>query len=238
MVGKAKSEKENSFFAQGFDDLTMKAKIAVATVSGRAYYKLVNELKSRGLPFLSLTPHKAIPIDIAVVLTTPPESRLIKHSKVLIYNEDSDPATVVNDAVRIVKGRGTTDTISIGIDPGKTFGLAVLSDGNVLETHTCASVQETVKTTLKILKTFTASVRIVKVGGGAPSYTQELLPLLDEALPKDVAIEVVSEAGTSRFVGENIHRRGLRDAISAVKIAERRGRLFQREEDKNNEANR
>jgi len=207
----------------------MKAKIAVATVSGRAYYRLVNELKSRGLPFLSLTPHEAVPLDIAVVLTTPPESRLIKHSKILTYNEDTDPAAVVNDAVRIVEGKGTPDTTSVGIDPGKTFGLAVLSDGNVLETYTCASAQETVTTTLKILGRSAAPVRVVKVGGGAPLYTRELLPLLDRALPKDVAMEVVSEAGTSRFTGENMHTRGLRDAMSAVKIAERRGRPFQRE---------
>lgn len=209
--------------------MAMKAKIAVATVSGRAYYELVNELKKRGLPFLSLTPYDAVPLDIAVVLTTSPESHLIKHSKVLIYDEQADPAVVVNDAVRIVEGRGTPDTISVGVDPGKTFGLAVLSDGNVLETSTCASVHETVNAILKILESSAASVRIVKVGGGAPSYTRELLPLLDKALPKDVVIEVVSEAGTSRFIGENVHRRGLRDAMSAVKIAERRGQPFKRE---------
>jgi len=207
----------------------MKAKIAVATVSGRAYYKLVNELKSRGLPFLSLTPYEAVPLDIAVVLTTLAESSQIKHPRVLIYDENADPAAVVNDTVRIVEGKGTSDTIAVGVDPGKTFGLAVLSNGNVLETSTCASVQETVHTIQKILERSAASVRIVKVGGGAPSYTRELLPLLDKVLPKDVAIEVVSEAGTSRFMGENVHRRGLRDATSAVKIAERRGQPIPRE---------
>lgn len=215
----------------------MKAKIAVVTVSGRAYYKLVNELKKRSLPFLSLTPYEVVPLDIAVVLTTSKETHLIKRSKVVIYNENDDPAPVVNDAVRIVEGRRPPDTISVGIDPGKTFGLAILGDGRVLETFTCASTQKTVNTILKVLETSAAPVRIVKVGGGAPSCTRKLLPLLDKTLPKDIAIEIVSEAGTSRFIGDNLHRRGSRDAMSAVKIAERRGHLFQRREKESDEAN-
>jgi len=48
----------------------MRTKIAVATVSGRAYYKLVKELKERGLVFLSLVPGEAIPSTIKVVVTT------------------------------------------------------------------------------------------------------------------------------------------------------------------------
>jgi hypothetical protein len=70
------------------------------------------------------------------------------------------------------------------------------------------------------------------VGSGAPSITTELLSLLDESLPEDVVIEVVNEAGTSRFVDENLHKRGLRDAFSAVKIAERRGQQYQRKKER------
>lgn len=208
----------------------MKAKIAVVTVSGKAYYKLVNELKARNQPFLSLTPRDAIPLDIVVAITTAKEYSLITHPNVLIFNDDADSAVIINEAVRIVEGKRVYDTTIVGVDPGKTLGLAVLSDGNVLETVTCSSIEETVNTTLKILERLPANVRAVKIGNGAPSYTQELLPKLDKALPKDVAIEIVSEAGTSRFMGENVHRRGLRDATSAIKIAERRGQTFQRRE--------
>ncbi|MFQ6073695.1 MAG: hypothetical protein ACE5KC_00610 [Candidatus Bathyarchaeia archaeon] len=206
----------------------MKAKIAVATVSGKAYYKLVNELKARGLPFLSLTPYDTIPADIKVVITTQNERRLIGHPHVLVFEENADPATIINEAVRSVEGKRNHDTITVGIDPGKAFGIAVLSNGSVLETTVYSSVVHTVNAVLDVLTKNPATRYIIKVGDGAPQYTQALLSQLDEALPKDVAIEIVSEAGTSRFARETVHRRGLRDAMSAVKIAERRGRPFQR----------
>lgn len=206
----------------------MKAKIAVVTVSGKAYYQLVNELKARGLPFLSLTPYDTIPTDIKVVITTQNERRLIEHPNVLVFEESMDPATVVNEAIRCVKGKGNHEAITVGVDPGKTFGMAVLSNGNVLETMIRSSVEETVKAVLDALAKNPASTYTVKVGDGAPEYTRALLSQLDEALPKEVSVEIVSEAGTSRFPKETVHRRGLRDAMSAVKIAERRGRPFQR----------
>jgi hypothetical protein len=206
----------------------MRAKMAVATVSGKAYYQLVNELKARGLPFLSLTPYDTIPTDIKVVITTKNERRLINHPNVMVFEEDTDPATIVSEATRSVKGRLNHDTITVGIDPGKTFGIAVLSNGNVLETMIHSSIGQTINAVLDILTKNPANAHIVKVGDGAPEYTPALLSQLDEALPRDVAIEIVSEAGTSHFAKETVHRRGLRDAMSAVKIAERRGRPFQR----------
>jgi len=206
----------------------MKAKIAVATVSGKAYYLLVNELKERSLDFLSLTPQESVPIDIEVVITTATERHFIKHPKVLVYMSETNPAEVINEAVRTLQGKKSRETIVVGVDPGKTFGLAVLSDGNVLETVTCSSIEETVNTIVNALAKLQAVAQIVKIGNGAPSIAAELLSLLDQTLPKSVAIEVVSEAGTSRFVGETLHKRGLRDAMSAVKIAERSGQPYQR----------
>jgi hypothetical protein len=51
---------------------------------------------------------------------------------------------------------------------------------------------------------------------------------LNEALPQETVIEIVSEAGTSRFMNETAHRRGLRDAMSAIEIAGRKGQIFPR----------
>ncbi len=209
----------------------MKAKIAVVTVSGKAYYRLVSELKKRGIDFLSLTPGEIIPLDVEVAITTASEKHLIQHPRVLVYEDKTDPATVVEEAARTVGGKKHHETIIVGVDPGKTTGLAVLSDGDILETVTCHSVDVTVCEVKNALEKLKPTNRIVKVGSGAPSINAELLPLLDQTLPDDVTIEIVNEAGTSRFVGENLHKRGLRDASSAVKIAERRGQWYQRKKE-------
>ena len=72
----------------------MKAKIAVATVSGKAYYLIVDELKKRNVPFISITPYEPVPMEIKVVLTTERERPLINHENVLTLKEGEDPQTL------------------------------------------------------------------------------------------------------------------------------------------------
>ena len=207
----------------------MEAKIAVATVSGKAYYLIVNELKARGLDFLSLTPYESIPLTVQVVITTEKERGLIKHPNLLIYQGGASASEVVDEAIKLVRGKTTFETVAVGVDPGKTFGIAVLSDGDILETLTCVSLEETVNTIADIFSKHQAATKVVKVGNLAPEYAAELLPLLDKVLPKDVSMETVHEEGTSRLGRQTIHKRGLRHAVAAVKIAERRGQAYQRQ---------
>jgi len=205
----------------------MKAKIAVATVSGKAYYKLVNELKNRGLAFLSLKPWDPMPLDVDVVITTEKERNLVKHPKVLIYEDSVDSAIIIDEAVRLIQGKKSYERVIVGIDPGETFGVAVLGDGNVIETFSCSSSEELVKALLQVFRKIPTSINVVKVGD-APIYAKELLPLLDDSLPENVTIEIVSEAGTSHFTRGTIHRRGIRDMMSAAMIAGRKGQPYLR----------
>jgi len=216
----------------------MKAKIAVATVSGKAYYLIVSELKRKNVPFLSLTPNDPIPIEIKVVITTEEEQHLINHEKILVYQDGVEPEALINEALQIVQGKEYYEKIVIGVDPGEVFGLAVLADGKVIETGNCFSVEETSNRIRNILgnlgKTPITSVS-VKVGDGVPMYKEKLLQILDNALPLNVMLESVSEAGTDRYLSETKHRRGLRDIVSAIRIAGRNGYTFPRR--KTNESN-
>jgi hypothetical protein len=216
----------------------MKAKIAVATISGKAYYLIVNELRKKNIPFLSITPDKAIPIEIEAVITTENERKLINHERILVYREGAELETLVNEALQVVQGKEYYDRIVIGIDPGEVFGLAVLADGIVIETGNCFSVEDTVNKIRSILKnlenTPVTSVS-VKVGNGVPIYKEQLLRAFDRALPTNIVLESVSEAGTDRNLSETKHRRGLRDIVSAIRIAGRNGQSFPRR--KTNESN-
>jgi len=206
----------------------LKAKIALATVSGKTYYELVKELKGRRLPFLSLTPKDKIPLYIKTVITTKEERDLISHPNVLIFNDETGAEAVVDEAIRVIQGKPSYEKVVIGVDPGKTFGLAVLADGRVLETVACSSLEETMNTILKTLEKTPAAASIVKIGDGTPAFTKKLLHLLNKALPREIILETVSEAGTSHFVRETTHQRGSRDVMSAIKIAERKGETFPR----------
>jgi len=216
----------------------MKAKIAVATVSGKAYYLIVNELKRKNIPFISLTPNDIIPIEIKVAITTKEEQHLINHEKILAYHDGVEPEALINEALQIIQGKEYYEKIVIGVDPGEVFGVAVLADGKVIETGNCFSGEETLDKIKKILRNL-EKIQItsvsVKVGNGVPVYKEKLLRVLDNALPSNVMLESVSEAGTNRYLSETKHRRGLRDIVSAIRIAGRNGHTFPRK--KTNDSN-
>jgi hypothetical protein len=206
----------------------MKAKIAIATVHGRAYYELVKELKRQGLSFLSLKPWDPVPLDIKVVITTRDESHLILHSQILPFEQGSNPEAVVDKAILTVQGKQGYEKVVVGVDPGKTCGIAVLGDDKVLETLTSSNIEDAAHLVVDRLKRFPAEVRVVRVGNGPPEYTKSLLNSLDEYLPEETLMEIVSEAGTSRLMNNSVNRRVLRDAVSAIEIAGRKGRVFSR----------
>ncbi len=209
----------------------MKAKIAIATVSGKAYYLVVTELKRKNIAFISLIPKEPIPVEIRAVITTEKEQHLINHEKVLVYKEGAEPEALMNKVLQILQGKEYYEKIVIGIDPGEVFGLAVLTDGKIFETENCFSVEETLDKIKNILrnveKTPETSIS-VKVGDGVREYKEKLLRVLDDALPPNVMLESVSEAGTDRYLSETKHRRGLRDIVSAIRIAGRNGHTFPR----------
>lgn len=207
----------------------MEAKIAVATVSGKAYYLLVKALKERKVDFLSLTPFENVPLNVKVVITSEAERKHIKHPSTVVYRENADASAVVDEAIRLIEGKTMFETLVVGLDPGKTFGLAVLNDGKVTKTFTCSSEDEAVKTVKDIFRQERESaVRVLKVGSSPSSYAGDLLSLFDDVLPKDVAIEVVQEAGTTHFSGQTVHKRRLKHVMAAIKIAERQGQIYKR----------
>jgi hypothetical protein len=209
----------------------MKARIAVATVSGKAYFLIVNELKRRNVPFLSLTPYEPVPIEVKVVVTTEEEKELISHEGVLAYKNGMETTAFINEALQIVQGKESFERVTIGVDPGDVFGLAVLAGGRVVETGNCYSLEETlrrIETIIRGLENTPVSTISVKVGDGVPECKERLLRDLDRALPSNVLLESVREAGTNRRLNEAKHRRGLRDIVSAIQIAGRSGHTFQR----------
>jgi len=208
----------------------MKAKIAVATVSGKAYYILVKELKRRNVSFLSLTPDDTIPIDVKLVITTKKERVKITHQNVLEYEETKNPTEIIDEALRIAKGKRTYERLIVGVDPGQNFGVAVLGDRNILETKNCTSLNQTVNTIIDVLNRTPATHKTIRIGNGAPSFAEELWRHLNDALPRNVVIESVREEGTSQSLGETSHRRGERDVSSAIKIGQRQGQVLPRRE--------
>jgi hypothetical protein len=207
----------------------MRAKVAVSTIQGKTYFLIVNELKRRDISFLSLIPGEPIRTEIRAAITTKLEKHLVSHHKILIYDPATDPEILGSEVVKILQGKETYEQVLIGIDPGQVFGLAFLADGAVIETENCFSIEETLNKIKNTLKTvdFLRSTVTIKIGSGVPVY-KLLLETLNEALPPQVSLEIVGEAGTNRYTHEVKNRRGLRHMVSATRIARRSGIAYSR----------
>jgi hypothetical protein len=59
----------------------MKEKVAVASVLGKAYFLIVNRLRDRDIPFISLVPGDSLPSKIQLVITTEQEKHIVTHEK-------------------------------------------------------------------------------------------------------------------------------------------------------------
>jgi hypothetical protein len=207
----------------------VKEKVAVATVKGKAYFLIVNDLREKHIPFVSLVPGEPLPSEVKVVITTERESHLIKHERILIFHDESELDTLVNEVKRILLGKEAYEKIVAGIDPGEAIGLAVIADGKVIEENNCFNTNELISSIVKMVRNVNFSVTSVsvKIGNGVPVY-KEILENLDNALPPQVALEVVSEAGTNRPLNENKRSRKIRHISSAIHITARTGHIIPR----------
>ncbi len=203
----------------------MRPKIAVATVRGKAYFLIVSELKQRHIPFISLIPGDQIRAEIRAVITTPEEKHLISHGRVIIFDpQTTDPEAVGRELVMILQGKEAYEHVTIGIDPGDVFGVAVIADTTVIDTENCESIRETANKIRNTLRTIdlTKTRVTIKIGSGVPIY-RDMLDTLDAELPQEVALVIVREEGTNRYTREDSHRRGFRHMASATRIAGRVG---------------
>jgi hypothetical protein len=193
--------------------------IAIVTSSGRAYYRLVTELKKRGLAFLSLTPDQAIPKSVRAVITTERGQKMVDDPRVFVYAVDEDPSPVIDRVIQRLKGKDGYGKLVFGVDPGKRVGLVVMDDGAVVRTRILSSIEETATTIREAVKSMDAREKVVKIGDGAPTYQGTLITLLDETLPLDVVIESVEEKGTTRQSRRYLFpRRRDKDIYSAIRI--------------------
>ena len=207
----------------------MRAKVAVVTVKGKPYYIIVKELRRRGIPFISLIPGIPVPAEIRLVITTEQEKHKVNHAKTLLYDAETDPEIMGSQVVKILQGKTAYETVVIGVDPGAVFGVAAIADGAVIETENCFNpkqVADRIKGILKAIELSSTAVT-VKIGNGVPVY-KKVIEKLDNALPPQVILEIVGEAGTNRINHQAKRGRSIRHILSAIRIASRTGRTYHR----------
>jgi 5-formyltetrahydrofolate cyclo-ligase len=187
--------------------------IAIATASARFYYDAAEELKKRGLDFYSLKVGEAVPQRVKVVLTTPGEAQRIDFPRVIA---DRDPRLAVEKAVRLAKGfKERHRRITVGIDPGRKPGVAILARNRAADVFTTSTPEEVGEVLRRVVSLHAPEELLVRLGSGGGVYRDRILKTLRKH--PGLKIELVNEYSTSDTKTPS-------DASAALNIALKRGR--------------
>jgi hypothetical protein len=184
--------------------------IGVMTEDFALYHDLVQFLKRASVRFETLSPRRAVPKKVTVVLTSEAEAAELRFPDVVAVKSLEGSVVLARSIDR--RGRGRSGLV-VGIDPGERIGFAVLSGGELIfsgRVHSPDGIAEL----LRAISAATGNGLLIKVGHGAPTVRNRIISLLH---PLGAEILVVDESLTSKR-----SRRGL-DEDAAAHIATMHG---------------
>ena len=187
----------------------MKA-LGVQTADFSVYYDLVQALRARGIPFLTIAPGDPVPAHVGALVTTPREAQAMEHPGLVPF---TDPEATIDQALRVLDGSGSFRRCVIGVDPGERPGIAVLADGRVRRLHHAPNPEAVRGAIDRVLASMPAERFIVRVGNGAPTFRDRILHTLAGL---DVQLELVDESHSTPV---GTHGNMERDTQAATCIA-------------------
>jgi hypothetical protein len=197
--------------------------IAVATVSGKSYFKFINILRCLKLNYDSVLPEEITSSDERLILTTMHESSRIPTNLILLDDEFNYHPTIIRaKIVEKLQSRINNSSLVIGIDPGNRIGLSVFYYEKEIESSIYTSIDDLVSHIVKILVGINAQRKIVKVGNGNMNIARQITNSLNLLFCSHFEMEFVDERKTSLKI-KNYNKRGERDKISARCITQREG---------------
>lgn len=177
---------------------------------------MLEEAREENIPLRILSPKEAIPPGVEVVITTQLEAQCtgFDPERMVLVEDTPHP---VGKARQLLEGL-CFNIIVVGVDPGRSPGIAVLACNRVIEVHQ-TSQRHTCSVIKQIMDRYEDAEVIVRIGSGAGLFSTQLLNQIAEL---GVAIEVVDEANTTPHLGRGLSSAS--DIIAAINIALTPGR--------------
>jgi len=163
--------------------------IGVLTANFSLYHDLIEVLRRRTLPFVSLTFHDEIPPNVDVVITTAKERHQVMFDNVVTWREGCRAETIVDKALMVAEGKEYN--ILFGVDPGDTIGIAIYGNKKLLRRFVVQSPEMAVDFIKTYVREMDARQVTVRVGNGARLVRNRMINALAE---EPFTIEMVDEA--------------------------------------------
>jgi len=187
--------------------------LGVYTKDFSLYHDLLNNLRKRKIPYVSLSSIDRIPSRIGVILTSNNEIHDVKSAKVIAADTYDTIDHAVDLALQMLIGKEMYSKVYIGIDPGDYPGVAIVGDDILLQKTFVEKPEHVVTIVKRFLKEYPSSQTIIRIGHGSILTRNRIINSL---IPLGVPIEIVDETKTtsSQQVG-----RYKRDSEAAAAIA-------------------
>jgi len=183
--------------------------IGLLTSNFSLYHDLVNILRKRNIPFVSLTFNEKIPPNVSVIITSNEESHEINFDKVVVCQPNCNVENMIDKALLIEYSNDVK--ITFGIDPGINIGIAIYGNEKLIRSFVAKSPEKAANFIKTFIRDVEAKDVIVKIGNGARIIRNRIINLLKD---EKIKIEVVNEASVPRIDD---------DALAASSIALAKG---------------
>ncbi len=193
---------------------------AIATENPKILYRVVQLLKKLEIKFVICSPtdHRC---DHAHIVITGPDDNFEQHERKIEVTENFDIDFVRIEMMSKLHDLHSPSRAVIGIDPGMTFGVALVIDGIPVYSNSLSSPDSVMTLTQQLVnhtKTlFFECQTVVRIGTGSNLYATLLLRSSKNIRTK-LPIELVNEHNTTITGGARS------DESSAILIAGRSGR--------------
>jgi hypothetical protein len=185
-------------------------RLAIRTIDFQLAFRLMTELRQRGLRFILLEHDAVLPEQDMIWFGS--EIEVVKYRKEgqPIMTSATSVKDAVDSAVRLQRGITNVHRLCFGIDPGPRPGLAWLADGVVLGVAQFERIENIAAQIIGISSALEFNQMVVRIGDGAPLSRDRII---NDCLTHQLDVERVNEAKTSRGLLRHNH------VISAIRIA-------------------
>jgi len=178
--------------------------IGIITQNFSFYYDIVDILRKRKIPFVTLSYDNEIPADVDVIITSDEEREKIKFEKIVCYEKGCDIDKLVDKALLLLsKNR----KIVFGIDPGEKIGVAVYGENILIKKFVTGDVKKVVLFIKEMISNASPEDVTIKIGNGGGLIRNRIINLLQD---ENFSIQLVDESDIPSCDD---------DAVSASKIA-------------------
>ena len=194
--------------------------LIIATKNFRFVYKLneilsdIKEIKSN-----HILPNQSIPPNTDVIITTEIERKGLDFQNIFVPKAFNQ-YYIFSNVYLLSKNKDYFNEVIIGIDPGKTTGVAVIAENEILlGTAEFYTAVDTVKEVISVFFNVECSNLIIKVGEGGGKIQDEIVKRLDEIFHNKVPVQVVNEDFTSQKKSSKFGSKFPKNIQSAILIA-------------------